>query len=159
MLTPWAKLLADYERDYSPSVEDRERLLRGFRDSFDHTSREHSPGMFLARRLTGCWQRNVARKPRRSDSVDWMHVSYFPYVDIATCDASAFSYLVPHIDTVQGVRRPIILRNGDLTSLVEAITSLDHSAETDDAAQHGTAAEGLRPAVERPNVRQAREDP
>lgn len=133
ILTPWANLLADYEREYSPSVEDRENILRGFRDSFDDTSREHSPGMFLARRLTGCWQRNVARKPRRSDSVDGMHASYFPYVDIATCDASAFSCLVPCIDTVRGIRRPIVLKNGDLTALVEAIASLGHSGGADDA--------------------------
>lgn len=127
MLTPWAGLLSDYEREYSPSAEDRDKLLQNFRDSFDDASREHSPGMFLARRLSGCWHRNVHRKPRRSDSVDGMHASYFPYVDVATCDASAFSCLAPHIGAVSGIRRPILLKNGDLTALVEAVASLDLS--------------------------------
>lgn len=125
MLSPWAQVLADYERDYSPSAEDRVKLLLMLIDSFDDHSHIHSPGMFLARRLGSCWHRNVARKPRRSDSVDGMHASFFPYVDIATCDASAFSCLSPWLDKVCGIRRPIVVRNGDVAALVQALTFVD----------------------------------
>lgn len=145
MLTPWAALLADYDQQYPLSAEDRERLLRTFRDSFDYNSREHSPGMFLAHRLSGCWQRNVTRKPRRSDYVDGMHASYFPYVDVATCDASAFSCLAPYVEMVRGVRYPVIVRNGDFDSLIAAIVSLDSPERTEDAARHSVAAEGAAP--------------
>jgi hypothetical protein len=118
-LTPWAALVRDHVR----SDADHERLFRDFRDNFGDASRLHSPGMFLARRLAACWSRDLARKPRRSDSVDGMHASYFPYVDVATCDRSAFTCLAPHIESVRGSRTPRIFRNNDLASVIDALRS------------------------------------
>jgi hypothetical protein len=123
-LTLWAELV----REHILTDEDREKFARDFLDTFDDTSRIHSPGMFLARRLTGCWQRDTARNPKRGDSVDVMHASYFPYVNIATCDRSAFACLAKYIGLVKGPRSPRVFRNNDLESVVAALASFGGGA-------------------------------
>ena len=123
ILAPWATLLQEHEKQYSLSDQDRENLLLHLLDGADDTSHVHSPGMFLARRLARCHQMNLGRNPIPSDSVDRMHASFFPYVDVATCDAGAFACLEPHLKVVKGIRTPRVFKNSDLASTTEAIRS------------------------------------
>jgi hypothetical protein len=125
---PWAAWLRDVERKHTLTEDDRQKLLLGFRDSFDDTSRVRSPGMYLARKLARCLHTNVGRKPLRSDSVDGMHASYFPYVDVATCDSGTFACLSGHIGTIKGSRSPRLYRNNDLKAVVDAIGTVGLAA-------------------------------
>jgi hypothetical protein len=130
---PWAALLHEYERRSFLTDENRQRLLRDFRAAFDETSHFRSPGMFLARKLARSLHANVARKPLRSDPVDGMHASYFPYVDIATCDSGVFACLSPLVSSIKGIRNPRLFRNNDLESVVDAIASRERG-DREDAA-------------------------
>jgi hypothetical protein len=102
--------------------------VRSLRDSFDENSFVHSPGMFLARKLVACLGANVMRRPRRSDSVDGMHASYFPYVDVATCDRQTLAWLSSHIGKARGPRTPRLFRNGYLHDVAMALAQLPRPA-------------------------------
>jgi hypothetical protein len=121
IIAPWADWLRDGACQYKITEDDRQRLLRDFRDNFDQTSRLRSPGMHLARKLAGRLILNVDRKPLRSDPVDGMHASHFPYVDVATCDSGTYECLASEIGSIRGPRTPHLFRNSELKALVEAV--------------------------------------
>jgi hypothetical protein len=136
-LEPWAALLRNFDAEYHLTDEMRGRMLSDLRDNFEKTSRLHSPGMFLARRLANCLNANVARRPLRSDSVDSMHASYFPYVDVATCDGQVFACLSPHVPTVRGPRNLRLFRNGQLRQVVSTLAEIRDSALSSTATDRG----------------------
>jgi hypothetical protein len=85
-----------------------------------------SPGRWLAQKLVSNRLRNVGRNPQRSDVVDLFHATYYPYMDVATCDRQAHDALLPFLDEVRGSRasRGQLVRNGQLATVVECLEQL-----------------------------------
>jgi hypothetical protein len=83
-----------------------------------------APGRWLSTMLAANRYRNIGRTPSRSDSIDLMHCTFVPYVDIFTCDRQAFAALTPHLGSVKGTRAPRVFRNGQLGDVIRYIKSL-----------------------------------
>lgn len=123
-LAPWADLLRELDRVFELTPERRLEILVGMRDTLDSQIHSKSPGLFLAARLATCLAANVARRVLRSDSVDAMHVRYFPYVDVATCDRQVYGCIERHLQAVRGPRRLVLCRNGRLSEVLGALRQL-----------------------------------
>jgi len=85
---------------------------------------DRSPGHWLSNQVSGAHRRNILRDPRASDGLDLMHVSHFPYVDVATCDRTTFAAVEPSIRSGIGPRSPRIFRNAELRLLIEHIDAM-----------------------------------
>ena len=82
------------------------------------------PGQWLAMRVGGERRRNPTRAPLRSDMVDIDHVTHFPYVDVATCDATTYHAVNLSIRSLNGPRTPALVRTGRLDQVVELVRRL-----------------------------------
>jgi hypothetical protein len=123
-LVPWAALLTQVAGIMDLTPERRLEILSRMRDTVDLDAYIHSPGLYLAARLATCLSRNITRAVLKSDSVDGMHVMYFPYVDIATCDRQVYSCIVQHLPVANGSRAVRLFQNGRFREVIEAISEL-----------------------------------
>jgi hypothetical protein len=90
-----------------------------------------NPGRSLAMRVAGLKERDVMRRRSRSDMLDLGHISHFPYVDFATCDANSYPAVIANLARVGGPRRPEVFRVGNLPSVSD---QLRRTAATDPTA-------------------------
>jgi hypothetical protein len=123
-LQPFANLMKDASEVLEPGDDQRVKVLATMRDSYDEAAYLRSPGMFLAAQVGACRTRNATRIPSFSDPVDAMHATYFPYVDIATCDRQTYACIAPHLPKILGPRKPVVIPNGHLDDVLEAIRRL-----------------------------------
>lgn len=124
LLVPAFNLMAEASVRYGPTREQRRHILSQMGVSFDDESYRHSPGMFLAARVARCRIQNVTRVPQPSDSLDGQHASFFPYVDIATCDRQTYACVCTHLAKVSTPRRVQLVRNGRLAEVLAAVQQL-----------------------------------
>jgi hypothetical protein len=120
-LQPFGDLMNVVGKDPRLDDDARMKILMMMRDSFGDDSYIHAPGMFLAARVATCRMRNQTRVPTLTDSVDAMHATYFPYVDIATCDRQTYACLAPHLSKITRPRSPMVFRNGRLEAVLRAV--------------------------------------
>lgn len=93
----------------------------------EHAPRE-APGLYLQNVAPFRRIRDRAARPRDSDWADDQHLSFLPYVDIATVDGAVHSRISPTLDIIRkkdGFRRlGRILKNGDRDALAAALYEL-----------------------------------
>jgi hypothetical protein len=123
-LQPWADLLRDFKAKFKLTEEQRTDFAYDVAATIDGAIQHDAPGTGLARCLARGLAQNPTRKPLRSDTVDSAHASYFPYVDIATCDREVFACISRQITEVHGPRPTKLFRNGQLHRVVETLSLL-----------------------------------
>jgi hypothetical protein len=96
---------------------------------------ERAPGYWLAGKLSTNRMRNVTRDPIASDSIDLLHASYFPYMDIAECDRQAHDALQSNLGEARGPRTCHLFRNGQLRAILEHVRTLPTGVELTALAQ------------------------
>lgn len=90
---------------------------------------DRAPGFWLSGKLGENRIRNVSRAPTPSDSIDVFHASFYPYVDIATCDRQAFDALQRHVGEARGPRPTKLFRNGQLAAILDFVRTLPTGEE------------------------------
>jgi hypothetical protein len=113
---------------------DPDQLLREMTVGWDTNAWERSPGRYLTAQLASCRIRNFGRAPQVGDHLDGLHVSYIPYVDVATCDRQTFGCISSHLDKISVPRKAKLIRNGKLSEVIDAIEAL---AELPQTPPHG----------------------
>jgi hypothetical protein len=63
----------------------------------------------------------VTRKPQLSDWADLDHLTHFPYVDVATCDASALAEVRLVLRYLECPRRVRLAKNGHVDEVIAAV--------------------------------------
>jgi hypothetical protein len=95
-------------REISPLIDahgfDRTEVARRMALSMAGDGYRVAPGAWLAGQLMAGLVRNVTRSQLRSDMVDCFHAMHLPYVDIASCDAQAYSILSRVVQQATGPR-------------------------------------------------------
>jgi hypothetical protein len=112
--------IVEHVRHVGPLADEAERT-EGLRRLAEL---DRSPGLSLAQRLVSARIRDVERKVLRSDHPDVFHATYFPYVDIATCDGQAYGALERVIGQVRGSRSVKLFRNGRLAEVLAHVQTL-----------------------------------
>jgi hypothetical protein len=82
------------------------------------------PGSMIAHKLAWELPRQGNRTRLRSDLVDIEHVSYLPYVDVATCDGAVINMIRQHTARNSGPRKFRILRSGHVADVIKEIRNL-----------------------------------
>ncbi|MBS2026454.1 MAG: hypothetical protein JST54_01000 [Deltaproteobacteria bacterium] len=98
---------------------DTTEVLREHARALEHP--ELYPGRTLAMKVLEWNQRNHGRGRLDTDWLDAQHAAYFPYVDIATCDANTFACVVRAAGAVEMPRRCSIAKGTDLRFIVETL--------------------------------------
>jgi hypothetical protein len=135
-LQPVSDLVASLG-DAMSSEEARTHILTSMSHSFASEGHVSAPGLFLSGQLASCRSRNRTRIPTVSDALDGMHVTHFPYVDVATCDRQTYGCIIPHLEKIVRPRRPRIIRNGDLREVLRAVEGLPFPASPADLETSG----------------------
>jgi hypothetical protein len=124
-LQPCADLLRNLNLKQKLTEEQRMKFAYDVAATIDGASQQDAPGTSLARCLARGLAKNPTRNPLRSDTIDRAHASYFPYVDVATCDKEAFACISRQIAEVHGLRPTKLFRNGRLQDVAAAIAQIN----------------------------------
>jgi hypothetical protein len=108
-----------------PNLPDDWRTLALLRVKLSHE--DYAPGARLSSQLHRGFVQNIRRRPLRSDVVDLIHVAYFPYVDVATCDRAAFPLVSRRLSGLKCPRSVKLFRNGQLLEVLRAVEGLPNA--------------------------------
>lgn len=128
---PFANVLDEVGPSIDAHGIDRTALLRRIACSVASDGFRVAPGAWLGAKLYNGLSADLRRTPLRSDLVDCMHATYFPYIDIATCDAQSHVILSRFINQAHGSRprSATLFRNGRLSNVIAHIKTLPTGAE------------------------------